>query len=125
MKKLLALLLAVVMILCMTACSGNDDDDEEDEDDIYGLYMGTHVEIDGEEIDLDEIFDTEMSIELKKNDKAVFTIEGVPYDFTYELDGRDLSMHSDDDSLDVYGTLKNDIIEIDFEGYPMFFELEK
>jgi len=123
MKKLLAILLSVVMVMSLVACGG--DEKEDDEADVLGLYICTEVEVEGERIDINLIDDeNEYSLELKKNGKGVITLENDEFTCTWELDGEDLHIVTDDESIDSTGTLKDGVIEIKFEETLWVYEIE-
>lgn len=123
MKKLLAILLSVVMVMSLVACGG--DQKEDDEADVLGLYICTEVEVEGERIDINLIDDeNEYSLELKKNGKGVITLENDEFTCTWELDGEDLHIVTDDESIDSTGTLKDGVIEIKFEETLWIYEIE-
>ena len=123
MKKLLAILLSVVMVMSLVACGGEGKKD--DEADVLGLYICTEVEIEGERIDINLIDDeNEYSLELKKKGKGVITLENDEFTCTWELDGEDLRIVTDDESIDSTGTLKDGVIEIEFEDTLWIYEIE-
>lgn len=123
MKKLLAILLSVVMVMSLVACGG--DEKKDDEADVLGLYICTEVEVEGERIDINLIDDeNEYSLELKKNGKGVITLENDEFTCTWELDGEDLHIVTDDESIDSTGTLKDGVIEIKFEETLWVYEIE-
>lgn len=123
MKKLLAILLSVVMVMSLVACGG--DEKEDDEADVLGLYICTEVEVEGERIDINLIDDeNEYSLELKKKGKGVITLENDEFTCTWELDGEDLHIVTDDESIDSTGTLKDGVIEIKFEETLWIYEIE-
>lgn len=123
MKKLLALLLAIVMVMSLVACGGGKEEDAED--DVTGLYICTEVEIEGERVDINLIDDeNEYSLELKKKGKGVITLENDEFTCTWELDGEELHIVTDDESIDATGTLKDGVIEIEFEDTLWVYEIE-
>ena len=93
MKKLLSLLLALAMVFTLAACGGKSDskkkDKEEEEDGIAGKYMLVSVEVDGEEMDEEDMLDEygEGSyIEIDEDGTAVMKIDGEKMDMEWEDD---------------------------------------
>ena len=101
MKKLIGIIIALSMLLSLCACGGEPEP-------YFGLYNAVSMEYSGLSLD------TEGWLEIKSATKMVVFLEGDEYSGKYELDGENF-VYSQGGS-DYNGTLKGDVIVLDFDG---------
>ena len=110
MKKILAVLVAVLLMLSLTACFNLGDISKDDPN--LGIYNGVYVDIDGEKMPMDEVYEGENYIHLGAAGHCKFCLEGDEVKATWTLFDEDFTVMLEDERSK--GTLKDGVIIIDF-----------
>ena len=104
-KTGIGILMTALMVSLLAGCSGKAEPDENS-----GLYKAVTARMAGLEMDIDDIFDDDVTLELQDGGKAVFTYEGKDYKMKWERSGKKLTAKGG--GAELSGTVKDGVMEL-------------
>lgn len=107
MKKITAIILSFLMLINLTACGSKS---AKSDDPNVGMWIAVSTSMMGFTDDIKEVFDEEISIDLKDNGKFEMMLEGEKFKGKWTYDGSDLVLSHRD--VEFSGTIENGILTL-------------
>ena len=99
--------LAVVLIVVLALVLGG-----KGKNDVTGVYQGHSIDMFGEIVSMNDVYEGDSAIELKKGGKAFFTLDGDTFPCNWELTDTDFLLSVED--IRCPGTLEDGVLTIDY-----------
>ena len=106
MKKIIVGLLLFSLLCSLCACRSSE---------YVGVYHGLYVETAGESYRIEDYFNGENYLELKKNGKAEMVLNGSVHALKWKEDHGTITFKESGDEF--YGYLGNGVIQLDYQGW--------
>ncbi|MDL2214256.1 DUF5640 domain-containing protein [Clostridia bacterium OttesenSCG-928-O13] len=105
MKKVVSILLALVLVIGLAACGGGKSDDPN-----VGMWNAVSASMMGIDMEIDELFESGVTLELKANGKFTIDVDGEKGNGKWEYDGDTLKFSASD--ADMTGTVEDGMLTL-------------
>ena len=110
MKKAISAILAIVLILGIAACDSGGNGGNGSDDPNQGVWIAYTVDLMGMVVEVDEVFSSGATIELKRNGNCTITFDNESEDAKWTLSGNALTIEDGSDSIT--GTIEGNILTL-------------